>query len=56
MCVARTVSLPLLVASFLGALVLAWAVSRFLDKNPYLYNDGELGYIEKQSIFVKKAA
>jgi len=54
--VARAVSLPLLVASFLGVLVLAWAVSRWLDSKPYLFNDGELGYLEKKSVFVKKAA
>jgi hypothetical protein len=48
--------LPLLVAGFLGVLVLAWAVSRWLDSKPYLFNDGELGYLEKKSVFVKKAA
>ena len=48
--------MPLLFVGAFGALMLAWAVSRVLDSKPYLFNDGELGCLEKKSVFVKKAA
>ena len=48
--------MPFLITGLVVALLLAWAISRVLDSKPYLFNDGELGYLEKKSVYVKKAA
>ncbi len=49
----RFLSLPALVLSAFGSVFALWAVSRLLDDKPYLFNNGELGYLEKRSVYVK---
>eukprot|EP00614_Pseudopedinella_elastica_P029946 CAMPEP_0172628780 /NCGR_PEP_ID=MMETSP1068-20121228/163812_1 /TAXON_ID=35684 /ORGANISM="Pseudopedinella elastica, Strain CCMP716" /LENGTH=83 /DNA_ID=CAMNT_0013439125 /DNA_START=94 /DNA_END=345 /DNA_ORIENTATION=+ len=47
------ISMPMAIVSAFFFLVLAWATSRLMDPRPYLYNNGELGKLERQSIFNK---
>jgi len=50
-------SLPGFLAACLMALFGAWLVVKLvLDPEPYLFNGGKLGSIEKQSVFVQRAA
>jgi hypothetical protein len=42
-----------MVLAALGGVVLLWFISRMMDSQPYLFNDGKLGYLEKQSPYVK---
>eukprot|EP00616_Rhizochromulina_sp_CCMP1243_P019488 CAMPEP_0118971882 /NCGR_PEP_ID=MMETSP1173-20130426/8381_1 /TAXON_ID=1034831 /ORGANISM="Rhizochromulina marina cf, Strain CCMP1243" /LENGTH=131 /DNA_ID=CAMNT_0006921381 /DNA_START=27 /DNA_END=422 /DNA_ORIENTATION=- len=50
--VARYLSLPGLLAACVLTCVILWVTSKILDPTPFLYNDGKLGPLEKQSIFV----
>lgn len=51
---AQYISLPsMLLTAFLLAMM-TWMISRFRDDEPYLFNGGKLGELEKKSIFVKK--
>ena len=51
--IAEHMTLSGFIGAAFAALLVLWIVSRMIDPKPYLYNGGKLGYLEKQSVFVK---
>lgn len=51
--IAEHITLPAFIGAAFAAFFVLWIFSRMLDPKPYLYNGGKLGYLEKDSVFVK---
>ena len=51
--IAEHIPLPAFIGAAFAAFFVLWIFSRMLDPKPYLYNGGKLGYLEKDSVFVK---